>query len=219
MKNLVIPTTIVDGFFDNPDAVRDFALKQEFSSDPNNRWPGKRTKFLHEINPELFRYIHNKFLNMFYPDMLNSTPYSYVATSAFQIVDDNYKAGWTHYDEELITIIIYLNKNPNKDAGTVIYSQKSEGHNTPFHKEKKEAFFSGAISQEESEPYRVESNNKFQEEIIVKNKYNRLFAFDSSLPHGVQDFSNDEPRLTLVSFISNLQAKDYPIHSMHRTHQ
>jgi hypothetical protein len=44
-----------------------------------------------------------------------------------------------------------------------------------------------------------------------------LVAFDSHVPHGVQDYSNDESRLTLVSFIHNLQVENYPIHTMHRT--
>jgi hypothetical protein len=215
MNNLIIPTTIVDGFFNNPDAVRELALKQEFLSDPQNKWPGKRSKPLHEINPELFQYVHNKFFNMFYPDKIN-TPYSYLATSYFQLIDSNYKAGWIHFDEELITIIIYLNKNPNKEAGTIIYSQKNEGSGN-VHGDKKRDLFKGVIDEDEGCKYRIENNNRFQEEIIVKNKFNRLFAFDSNLPHGVQDYSNDEPRLTLVSFITNLQANKYPIHTIHRT--
>jgi len=218
MNNLVIPTTIVDGFFNDPDAVRELALKQEFFTDPELRWPGKRSKLLHEIDPQLFRYIHHKLLNMFYPDGMN-TPYSYVATSQFQLIDDNYKAGWTHYDEELITIIIYLNKNPNKEAGTIICSQKIEGHNEPYYGDKKSALFNGDITEEEGGFYREVSNSRFEDEIIVKNKYNRMLAFDSHLPHVVKDFSNDEPRLTLVSFISSLSARRYPIQSMHRTHQ
>jgi hypothetical protein len=215
MNNLIIPTTIVDGFFNNPDAVRELALKQEFLSDPQNKWPGKRSKPLHEINPELFQYVHNKFFNMFYPDKIN-TPYSYLATSCFQLIDSNYKAGWIHFDEELITIIIYLNKNPNKEAGTIIYSQKNEGSGN-VHGDKKRDLFKGVIDEDEGGKYRIENNNRFQEEIIVKNKFNRLFAFDSNLPHGVQDYSNDEPRLTLVSFITNLQVNKYPIHTIHRT--
>jgi len=218
MKNLIIPTTVIDGFFDDPDAVRELALKQDYFSDPLNMYPGKRSKPLHEINLELFQYIHNKFLNIFYPDSVN-TPYSYNATAAFQLIDSGYKAGWVHYDQELITLLIYLNKNPNKEGGTSIFSQKIEGYNYPNNAEKKKSFFGGLMSEEEVEPYRLESNNRFQEEIVVKNKYNRLFAFDSHLPHGVNDFTNDEPRLTLVSFIHVLQARNYPIHTMNRTHQ
>jgi hypothetical protein len=216
MHNLIIPTTIVDGFFNDPDAVRELALKQEFSSDPENKWPGKRSKPLHEIDPELFKYVNNKFLNLFYPDVMGSTPYLYTAMSNFQLIDSSYKAGWVHVDTALITIIIYLNRNPNKEAGTIIYSPKNEGTGG-IHGEQKRNLFRGAIDEDEGGKYRQENNDRFKEEIIVKNKFNRLFAFDANLQHGVQDFSNDEPRLTLVSFIYNLQSNNYPIHSMHRT--
>lgn len=219
MTNLIIPTTVVDNFFDNPDAVREFALAQEFTADPEHRWPGKRSRFLHEINPELFSHVHNKFFNLFYSQTLGSEeyPYTYRAHTMFQLIDSNHKVGWVHWDQQLITVIIYLNKNPNKDAGTAIYSNKNDGANV-IHDDKKRALFSGAISEEEGEKYRLENNNRFQEEIVVKNKYNRLLAFDAHLPHGVQDYSsNDEPRLTLVSFIGVFHAQHTPIQSMRRT--
>ena len=216
MNNLIIPTTIVDGFFNNPDAVREFALEQEFSSDPENKWPGKRSKPLHEVNLELFQDVHNKFFNIFYPKKAYEPhPYSYVARSHFQLIDSNYKTGWVHYDSTLITIIIYLNKNPNKEAGTIVYSQKNEWAGA-VHGDKKQCLYKGAVDEDEGEKYRLENNDRFQEEIVVKNKFNRFVAFDSNLPHGVQDYSNDEPRLTLVSFVSNLQADNYPIYNMHR---
>ena len=217
MHNLIIPTTIVDGFFNDPDAVRDFALKQEFSSDPENRWPGKRSESLHKINPELFEYVHNKFFNLFYP-AIDNTPCSYTATTTFQLVDSSYEAGWVHYDKDLITFLIYLNKNPNKEAGTIIYSPKNEGASV-VNTDKKFFLFEGNMDEEDGKKYRVENNSRFQEEIVVKNKFNRLFAFDSNLPHGVKDFHNHEPRLTLISFVNSLQVKNYPIHSMHRTNQ
>jgi len=214
MKNLIIPTTVVDGFFDDPDAVREFALAQDFAPDPNSMYPGDRSKPLHELNHDLFCYIHAKFLNMFYPDVNNQ--YSYMANTFFQIVDSKYNTGWVHHDPDLITILIYLNKNPNKEAGTVIYSPKKQEYST-IHTSHKHALLGGAMDEEEGAQYRTENNERFEEEIVVKNNYNRLLAFDSHLFHGVKDFTNDEPRLTLVSFITNLQVKNYPIHTMHRT--
>ena len=38
----------------------------------------------------------------------------------------------------------------------------------------------------------------------MSNVYNRLVSFDSSLWHGVEDFKNDEDRLTLVMFLQDL---------------
>jgi hypothetical protein len=49
---------------------------------------------------------------------------------------------------------------------------------------------------------------------VVKNKFNRLLAFDCNLPHGVIDYHNEEPRLTLISFIDKLSVDRYPIQNM-----
>jgi len=57
MKNYIIPTTVVDDFFDNPMKVREFALQQEFKTDPHNLWPGKRTALLNDIDPALLNHI------------------------------------------------------------------------------------------------------------------------------------------------------------------
>lgn len=214
MNNLIIPTTIVDGFFSDPDAVRDFALKQDYVLDPNHHYPGKRSKLLHELNPDLFHYIHNRFFSLFYPNA--STPYSYVATTMFQMIDSKYKEGWIHCDSQMITLLIYLNKDPNREGGTTIYSQKDEGKIT-INDDKKQALFKGTIDENEGAKYRTENNNRFVEEIVVKNRYNRLLAFDSHLPHGANEYTNDETRLTLISFITKLDVKNYPIHSMHYT--
>jgi len=215
MNNYVIPTTIVDGFFSDPDEVRAFALEQEYHADSFHRWPGKRTKWLHELNLELFEYVHNKFLNLFYPSVVGAS-YSYTAETYFQLIDKNYTAGWVHADPKLITLLIYLNKNPNKNAGTVIYSQKNEYHGV-INIEKKKEVYRGDISEAEGEQYRLANNNRFEEEIVVKNRFNRLLAFDCDLFHGVTEYASDEPRLTLVSFIDNLSVGKYPIQSMKRT--
>ena len=43
MMSYLIPTTIVDNFFEDPMKVRDYALSQDFFSDTERSWPGKRT--------------------------------------------------------------------------------------------------------------------------------------------------------------------------------
>ncbi len=39
--NRIIPASVIDNFFDDPDAVRQFALSQEFDS-PRGSYPGYR---------------------------------------------------------------------------------------------------------------------------------------------------------------------------------
>ncbi len=53
----IIPLTIVDKFFDNPDSIRKWALSLPYYTDELGRWPGARTKALHEINPDFVDYL------------------------------------------------------------------------------------------------------------------------------------------------------------------
>ena len=50
MKNYIIPTTVVDDFFDDPHMVAEFAKKQTYSKDTHNQWPGERTESIHKLN-------------------------------------------------------------------------------------------------------------------------------------------------------------------------
>ena len=120
MKNVAFPTTIIDGFFDDPDVVREFALNQEFknSEGEDYRWPGKRSKPLHEIHLDFFQTVVAKMLSIFYD--LSSTQYTYEANAYFQIVNKEYECGWVHRDKEIFTGIVYLSKN-YENSGTTLY--------------------------------------------------------------------------------------------------
>jgi hypothetical protein len=65
VKNYVIPTTVVDDFFDDPYLVTEFASKQSYAKDVHNQWPGERTESLHKLNPDFFANTINKFLRIF----------------------------------------------------------------------------------------------------------------------------------------------------------
>ena len=85
MKTIHFPITVVDDFFEYPDEVREFALQQEYFLDVENRWPGKRTKPLHEINFSLFNSTVNKVIYLFYNS--NKTKISCLVGRARTILD------------------------------------------------------------------------------------------------------------------------------------
>ena len=64
MKNYIIPTTIVDDFFDDPELVRKFALEQEYKSDPDLKWPGARSAELHSVDPNFFGNTIQRFFQL-----------------------------------------------------------------------------------------------------------------------------------------------------------
>jgi hypothetical protein len=202
--NYTIPTTILDNFFDDPLDVRKFALAQEYTHDPYHSYPGKRSLPLHKINPHLFNHTIDRFNSIFY---LLGEIEGWQATAYFQMIDSNSTAPWVHRDLQTISGIIYLNDTPAPNTGTTIYKPKSTG------------LFGIDVTGKQllTEELRLENNNQFDESIIVKNKFNRLIAFDSKEFHSASAFSENEkdPRLTLVFFIERLSVKHYPIQRVH----
>ena len=209
----MFPTIIVDDFFDDPDEVRKFALSLDYYKDEENRWPGLRTKSLHEISPGFYNKTICRLLNIFYNT--NHQEYNWSAIMHFQKVDKKYKSGWIHSDnKEILTNIVYLNENPDKNSGTTIYNAKNN-INLDVRKniKEKKLFFGNAINDDEE--YRKSNNEQYEESIIIKNKYNRLVSFDGHLSHGANDFSEEE-RLTLIFFIDhlNIVGDRYPLIKM-----
>jgi len=212
MKNYIIPTTVVDDFFDNPMKVREFALQQEFKTDPHNLWPGKRTALLNDIDPALLNHIIMRSLSVFYDFHHTHTEVKWHATAGFQMVDRRYNQGWVHKDLDKITGIIYLDPESDLDSGTTIWESNKEATELLNHKEKMQSFMD-PDSADAFEKFRKENNDQFTKSITVKNKFNRLVMFDSHLYHAADDYHGieDTGRLTLVFFIDGLFVPDYPL--------
>ena len=51
---MLYPTVIADNFFNDPNKVKSFGLNLKKQKDPNNTYPGTRTKSLHEIDASFF---------------------------------------------------------------------------------------------------------------------------------------------------------------------
>lgn len=207
---LNFPVTIVDNFFTYPDEIVKYALSCEYQKSEDGRWPGKRTAPLHTINPEIFTVSSDKLISLFYK-VYDVSP-SWVVSTYFQLIDNNYSDGWVHIDyNDVLTGIVYLNKNENLNSGTSIYRPKKELFNAKpkctEHKIK-----SYLDNQYNSQEYRTENNSQFEETISISNIYNRLVCFDSHLLHAAQNFSNNlEPRLTLIMFVKTISDWDTPI--------
>lgn len=216
MINYIIPTTVIDNFFDDPAWVRNYALQQEYAPDEQHLWPGKRTKPLHELDVDFFNYIIARFVSVFYN--LEQTHIKWNVQAYFQLVSKDFQEGWVHVDREaLVTGIVYLNPTDSSGAGTTIYQAKIPGASIIHHDKKIEAFTTPTDSDQLSK-FRDENNNQFEETIVLKNKFNRLVAFDSHLYHAANDFEleNGEERLTLVFFIHKLDVDRYPLQRMNR---
>lgn len=214
------PVTVLDNFYENPDLVRQFALSLDYDTDPEGRWPGKRSLPLHEVNQSFFGTFCNKIFNLFY-DLDNKTINYKVATN-FQSIsnysenpDSELNTGWIHQDVECICSgVIYLNPNPQENTGTNIYSM-IDGKDPNLNQSEKHKLYMGKEPVNESEytDQILENNNKFEETISVRNVYNRMILFEGGVIHGVPSYysSSSEPRLTQVFFVYKAEGQRYPV--------
>lgn len=215
------PVTIVDDFFEFPDLVRDFALKQEFHKNKDGRWPGSRTNLLSDIDQDFFQKFSSKLLKLFFD--FNHNQINWSIEVQFQKVpcfnNDSkspFNVGWIHSDPCIFSGVLYLNKNFPENTGTNIYRIKKDVENFSESQDEKFIFYSGEDINEKDYSEGIRRNNdQFEEIIRVENIYNRLVLFEGGQYHGVPSFYTDnlEDRLTLVFFVKECIISDdlYPI--------
>ena len=210
---MYFPIICVDNFFDNPQEVRDLAFSLDFSeSDP--RYPGKRTKQLHEVAPEYFDFFCKRLMGIFYD--FREKDVSWEIYTTFQLIEkfgnNSLNKGWVHCDTpNIFAGVLYLNQNSNLESGTSIFKPKSIGAQ-PINVEQKNDFYKNNYGNEETVKALNENNEKFIETITFKNVYNRLIGFGGEHFHAVNSFVVDqEPRLTQVFFVRRVSANWYPM--------
>jgi hypothetical protein len=211
----IIPVTVLDNFFEDPDSVREWALSLEYFPDEKGRWPGLRTHRLHELNVAFTDHVARRYFSLFYN--FDYEKVEYQIDCCFQLIDSSKGAGWIHDDGSCrMTGIIYLTPNANLSGGTSIYKRKNNVNFTdlvPVNKAKTE-FYLGRATKEQVDHIRVRDSELYDETIKVANVYNRLITFDSHLHHSAQDFfgeKGEDARLTLVFFVTKLHCDKSPV--------
>lgn len=210
MYNHAFPVTIVDNFLDDPFGVIELANKQKFYKDEEAKWPGMRTANVSDFAPNFFQRTIKKFFTMFYNN--KESYYNFISSMHFQKVGSKFDDGWVHADVgSIISAIVYLNPNPAPNSGTSIYMPNNVDYDTSLNiEDKKESYKNGVDSPDK----RKEINQQFHESIVVKNRFNRLIAFDGHIHHKASFEQNKQKddRLTLVFFIEKfVTADDYPL--------
>lgn len=206
------PYTVVDNFFSDPDAIREFALSLNFSPQPEGRWPGERTQNLHEIDPRFFRQLMEK-ISYIFADRTPKDFLEYSCGATFQKISADYNKGWVHADDPAsLTCIVYLTPQGNINTGTSFFKLKNgvlpdwkyeevkrKGTLDPSYR--KSAEYNNALNY---------NNDQFEETMRVGGNYNRFIAFDSPEYHAANDFNTDEERLTMVLFFDKLNYLNTP---------
>jgi len=175
---------IIDDFYANPDNVRNFALAQPF--DQKGNYPGLRTKsFLWEdvkdIIQKTIEPLSGKVTDWLDRDGL---------TGSFQITTASDRT-WIHSDQyNTWAGVCYLTPNAPISSGTALYKHKHTGHHYEIN---------------QSYPYEGYDYTKWEKDVVIGNKYNRLILYRGSLFHASQDYfgsSLENGRLFQVFFFN-----------------
>lgn len=159
---------VVDDFYPDPDAMRKFAMAQDFSVSGN--YPGLRTKsFATEDDKRRFEAILGRNITYF-PGEYNGS---------FQIVTGDLKS-WIHRDLTRFGGVVYLSPDPPANSGTIFYRHRETGLVKAA-----DADIEKRLSQD--------SNDESKWEVIdrIGNKYNRLILFDGFLTHKSDEYFGD----------------------------
>lgn len=201
------PAICVDDFYKNPDEVREWALSQKFEKRDGGGWPGKRTKYLSELNPKLFNAFVNKVSYLFYD--FNSRPEMVEVQTFFQITepydsDPNSikNMGWIHRDnmdvvDYNIAGVLYMTPDIEVEAGTSVYRLKSDKYID--YSAKRRPFYGQGIDNNYDEALKA-NNDQFEEIIRFGNVYNRFVAYDPDLWHASGTMHTKSPRLLQIFF-------------------
>jgi hypothetical protein len=163
---------VVDDFYDDPDYVRQFALKQEFNQHPDHH-KGARTedKFFAPDMKEIFESILGFKIGNFYTD----TEY---CNGVFQFCVAR-DALVYHTDGQDWAGAIYLTPNAPYDTGTSFYAAKNSG----IRHEKE-------ITPSSPNPFAGGFYDSTQFDLVdtVGNVYNRLVLWDARLIHAASKY-------------------------------
>ena len=210
------PSIVVDDFYKNPDAIREFALSLPFS-ESTPFYPGNRTEQLWKVAPEFFEYSCYRFFSLYF-DM--TTPVNWNVSTQFQLIypdeDPLMNIGVVHKDPAEFAGILYLNPDPDPDTGTSLYSPIVDNPQYQYKHEDWDDILKHAYNPKMDRELIVKTiqqhNSQFEKTVEVKNRYNRLIAFDNKQNHAasLQKLNKNTPRLTQTFFIEKIESEIPP---------
>ncbi len=192
---------VVDNFYDDPNAVRRFALEQEYPIQGN--YPGRRTaSFANEGLKRRFEDILG-----FKITSWNTEDKNY--NGAFQICNSQ-DVTWVHHDAQSHAALIYLSPDAPISGGTAILRDKRYGF---AHIPSVETLAEHGIDREEYRNYIGSIGRdytKWEEVDFIGNVYNRAVFYDGIYYHCSVDYFGrggdqymDEQRLFQIFFFNS----------------
>jgi len=157
---------IIESFYQNPDAIRSYALSREFKVGGN--YPGTRT----DCEPDHQR----EYLKKYFEENILKRPITYWPdgyNTAFQYTTRD-STTWVHHDETAWAGVLYLTPNAPIESGTAIYRHKKTGI-FEWDKNRPETDLNNADF--------LQDMDQWEQLAFVGNIYNRLVVYRGNLYH------------------------------------
>jgi Family of unknown function (DUF6445) len=215
------PVTIIENFYENPDAIRKFALAQKYTfcheiTNVEYVFPGSRTEDLSNLDKTLYEKVCTKLVSVFH-----NTEHDYMRwniITSFQSVAEAYKQGVIHTDHNTIFAgVLYLTPNAPLDAGTSLFKKNKTFNDKKYQlalEENDEKFKAGKIIMDTS------YHSMFDEIVRVNNIYNTLIIYEGRHFHAANQFFGKtikDARLAQVFFVKKIDAQKQSVFPLSRT--
>lgn len=215
------PVTIVENFYENPDAIRKFALAQKYKfrheeTDLPYVYPGRRTQDLHILDSALQEKICKKLISVFH--IHEHDHMRWVISSSFQSVSEEYKQGVIHTDNSTIFAgVLYLTPDAPLNSGTSLFKKNGKFNQAKYTRalEKNDERFKAG-----EKVMSTDYHNMFDEVVRVNNVYNTLILYEGDTFHAANKFFGStlkNSRLAQVFFINRIDANKENSFPLNRT--
>lgn len=207
------PVTVVEDFYDDPDAVRTFALSQKFKFRHQMKgvdyvFPGCRTKDVSEINKPLFELVSEKINALFHNTEHDVMRWQ--ITTSFQSVSAEYGTGVIHTDNNTVfAAVLYLSPNAPLEAGTSLFKPNEKFDEDKYEqslKDNDKRFDTGELVMDTA------YHEMFNEVVRVNNVYNTMILYEGRHFHAANGFFGKtlkDSRLAQVFFVNKIDAQKY----------
>ena len=214
------PVAIIENFYEKPDAIREFALAQNFTyckEVPNIEYvyPGGRTQDLSKLDIVLYDKICTKLVSVFHNAEYDMMRWS--ITTSFQSVTDKYGRGVIHTDHNTVFAgVLYLTSNAPLNSGTSLFKKNKTFNEAKYQQalvENDEHFKGGEIAMDTS------YHSMFDEIVRVNNVYNTLIIYEGRHFHAANEFFGktlQDSRLAQVFFINKIDAQKQTVFPISR---
>ena len=214
------PVTVIENFYENPDAIRKFALAQEYTFCHNRLnleyvYPGSRTKDLFDLDSKLHEKICKKLVSVFHN--AEHDHMRWALSTSFQSVTEEYNQGVIHTDTDTVFAgVLYLTPDAPLNSGTSLFKPNKIFDEEKYQRalaENDDKFRAGEIAM------RTEYHSMFDEIVRVNNVYNTLIIYEGRHFHAANHFFGktlNDSRLAQVFFVNKIDAQKQSVFPISR---